>query len=108
MTNDHLELWACFAGLDTLVPRVVKFCVTSTSTVFEPRTSATATTDFPGFRDGAAFGTHVPDGRRRRNYWYLCVGIGQKERGGNYSCQACIYNMYTTFKTKRKGSSATV
>ena len=39
------------------MPRVTKLAVTSTSTVFEPRTTATAATLFAGFLDGAAFGT---------------------------------------------------
>ena len=44
----------CFAGLDSLVPSVIELAVTSTSTVSEPRTAATATTDFSGLLDGAA------------------------------------------------------
>ena len=55
----------CFAGLYALVPRVIKLCVTSTSTVSEPRTAATATTAFPRLSDGATFAAYGTDGRRR-------------------------------------------
>ena len=48
----------CFAGLDALVPRVMKLGVTSFSAVSEPRTTATATTVFSRFFDGAAFATN--------------------------------------------------
>ena len=60
-----LRLRQCFAGLDALVPRVIEFGVTSTSTVSEPRTTATATTSFPGFGDDAAFGAGGTDDCRR-------------------------------------------
>ena len=62
--NGCLELHLCFACLDALVPRVIQVDVTSTPAVSEPRTIATATTHFPGFRDGTAFGTYGIDGRR--------------------------------------------
>ena len=68
-SNDCLGECPCFAGLDTLVPRVLKFCVARTSTDFEPRTSATTTTAFAGFPDGAACGARGNDCRRR-----VCVG----------------------------------
>ena len=55
----------CFAGLDALVPRVMNLGATRTSTVSEPRTTATTTTNFTGFRDDAAFGAYGTDGRRR-------------------------------------------
>ena len=51
-------------GLDALVPRVMMLRVASTSAVSEPRTSATATTCFPGFLHGAAFGACRTDDRR--------------------------------------------
>ena len=53
-----------FASLDALVPCVLKLCVASSSAVFEPRTAATATTEFAGFLDGAAFWAHRANGRR--------------------------------------------
>ena len=59
-----LRLCPCFAGLDALVPRAAKLDVTSTSAVSEPRTSASAATDFARFSDGAAFGAYKSDGRR--------------------------------------------
>ena len=60
-----------FAGLDTLVPRVIKLGVTRTSAVSEPRTTATAATDFARFRDDAAFGAYGTNGRRR-GCWRVC------------------------------------
>ena len=60
-----LKLRQCFAGLDALVPRVIELAVTSTSAVSEPRTTATAATDFPRFRDDAAFRAYRTDGPRR-------------------------------------------
>ena len=60
-----LELHPCFAGLDALVPRVIKLDVTSTPAVSEPRTTATTATTFPRFRDDAAFGAYALDGRLR-------------------------------------------
>ena len=84
LSNDCLKRCSCFAGLDTLVPRVMKFCVTRTSTDFEPRTSATTTTAFTRFLDGAAFVTFGPDGhRRRRGCWHLYVSIGQRNKEEN-------------------------
>ena len=44
---------------------MIKFDVTSTPTVSEPRTTVAAATRFPRFRDDAAFGTYGTDGRRR-------------------------------------------
>ena len=78
---DALLLYKSFAGLDTLVPRVVKFCVTSTSAVFEPRTSATAATPFARFRDGAASGAYGNGDRRCRVCWGLYVALA-KTKGG--------------------------
>ena len=49
---------------------MTKLGVTSSSAVSEPRTTATATTHFSIFLDGAAFAAHGTDGRRR-DFW--CV-----------------------------------
>jgi len=64
-----------FAGLDAPVPRVATFYVTRTSAVAEPRTAATATTEFAGFRDGAASGAYgIYSHRRHRGYdWFACL-----------------------------------
>ena len=70
-----LGLPPCFADLDALVPRVFKIGVTSSSAVSEPRTTATATTVFPRFRDGAAFATYMPDGCRRYDCECLYVAF---------------------------------
>ena len=69
-----LGLRQCFAGMDALVPCVIKLAVTSRSAVSEPRTTATTATIFPGFRDGAAFGAYETDGRRR-GCWCVYVDI---------------------------------
>ena len=61
------------------MPRVIELGVTSTSAVSEPRTTATAATNFARFRDDPAFEAYgTDDHRRRRGYWW-CVyaGIGQ-------------------------------
>ena len=58
---------------------MIKFCVTSASAVSEPRTTATAATNFPGFRDYAAFGTGGTDGRRR-GCRCVYVGVGQNTK----------------------------
>ena len=73
-----LGLRQCFADLDALVPRVVELGLTSTPTVSEPRTTATATTDFPRFSDGTALATYGPSGRRGRDCWHIYVSIGKK------------------------------
>ena len=46
------------AGQDALVPCIIKARVLSISTVLEPSTTASATTECTGFLDTAAFGTH--------------------------------------------------
>ena len=76
LVDGCLRLRPCCAGLDALVPRVMKFCVTSASAVFEPRTAATATTAFARFFDGTAFGAYGTGGRRR-DCWLIHVRIGQ-------------------------------
>ena len=58
---------------------MTKLGVTSTSTVSEPRTTATATTDFSRFSDDAAFGTCGTDSRRR-DCWRVYVDIGQNAK----------------------------
>ena len=56
-----------------------KLGVTSTSTVSEPSTTATAATSFPGFGDDAAFGAGGTDGRRR-GHWYEYVDNGENSK----------------------------
>ena len=66
---------------------MVTFCVTVTSAIFEPRTSATATTYFAGFIDGAASGTYE-NGDRRRVCGDVCwCGIGEDTKGTTLSNQ---------------------
>ena len=75
-----LELWPCFASLNTLVPRVMKLDVTSTSAVSEPRTAATATTVFPGFPNGAAFAAYGTDYLRRGCWCSYEESIDQRNK----------------------------
>ena len=58
---------------------MIKLAVSSTSAVFEPRPTVTATTDFPRFPDGAAFGAHGTDGRRH-DRWCIHIGIGKNTK----------------------------
>ena len=58
---------------------MTKIHVASTSTVFEPRTSATATTASARFLDDAAFGAYGT-GNRRSEGWHLCMGIEQDSK----------------------------
>ena len=50
--------------------------VTGTSAVSEPRTTATAATNFLRFCNDTAFGACGTDGRRR-DYWCVYVAISQ-------------------------------
>ena len=61
----HCLVLSCFASLDALVPRVLKFCVASDPAASEPRTATTATTEFAGFFYGGTCETHGTDGRCR-------------------------------------------
>ena len=72
--DDCLGLLPWFAGLDALIPRVIKLEVTSASAVSEPGTTATAATNFAGFRDDTAFGAYGTNGRRRA-CWCVCVCV---------------------------------
>ena len=64
LTHHHLGL-SRFAGLNTFIPSVLKFCVTSRPALPIPRTSTSAATEFAGFRDGATCEACGADGRRR-------------------------------------------
>ena len=75
MADSCLGLGPCFAGLNALVPRVIKVCVTCTSAVFEPRTTVTAATSFARSLDDAAFGACRTEDRRSDG-WCLYVDIG--------------------------------
>ena len=55
---------------------MIELDIASTSAVSEPRATATATTHFAGFRDGAAFGARGTDGRRLV-CWCSYLGISQ-------------------------------
>ena len=87
LADGSLGPYPCFAGLHALVPSVLKSCVTSISTVFEPRTAASTATSFPGFRTGAAFGAHGTHGRRR-SCWCFYASSGQAQKQENH------YNMH--------------
>ena len=62
---DHRYLGlACFASLDALVPRVLKFRVASSSAVSEPRTATSATTRLARTLDSTACVAYGGDDRR--------------------------------------------
>ena len=82
LVDDYPGLCPRFAGLDTLVPRVIKVCVTSTSAVFEPRTTVSATTSFARFLDDAALGAYGT-ADRRSDGWCLHVDACQHDKGEN-------------------------
>ena len=81
-----LGLRPCFAGLDALVPRLIKFGVTSTSTVSEPRTTATTATAFSRFLDGAAFWACKTG---RDCVYSTCRHICQNKKCENNHCLIC-------------------
>ena len=61
MADDRLGVRSHFAGLQALMPRVIKLCVVDTSAVSKPRTTVTATTHFAGSLDDPAFGAYGND-----------------------------------------------
>ena len=63
MDDDCLGLPPCFAGLQALVPRVIRLGVTSTSTLAEPGATAATTTHLTGFLCDAAFRAYGTDSR---------------------------------------------
>ena len=81
-----LGLHSCSTDLNALVPCVIKLGISSTSAVFEPRTTAAATTTFTRFHDGAALEAYRRDGRRhRRGYWVFICGHSSNKRTGKRS-----------------------
>ena len=58
---------------------MIKLGIASAIAVAEPRATATAATDFPGFHDCAAFGTGGTDGHRR-GCRCVYVGVGQNAK----------------------------
>ena len=93
MALGYLGLRPSFAGTDALIPRVIKVCVTRTSTVFKPGTAATATTLFGRFLDGPTFvacGTYY---RSRDCFCCIHVGIDLRHSQSlfNLSKHLCTY-----------------
>ena len=86
--SGRLGLRPCLAYMDALVPCVTKLGIASTSAVSEPRTTATTTTHFPRFPDGAALGAYGTDGRRCRGCWCALVKVKQTER------KQCVYKSH--------------
>ena len=81
------------------MPRVIKVCGTCNSTVFEPRTTATATTSLFRFLDDAAFYAYGTADRRSDGWCYIYVGIGlrHKEENAvtvNSHCLVCVISLY--------------
>ena len=91
MADGSLGLRPSFAGSNALVPRVIKLGVTRTSAVSDPRTTATTTTNFTRFRDGATFGAYRTVWRCRE-CWCVYLGIGQntnREKCEKSHCWIC-------------------
>ena len=67
MSQDSDSKKLTFAGLNALDPCMIEVWVASISTVLEPSTAASATTEFAGFLNAAALGAHLASylGRRR-------------------------------------------
>ena len=64
LVNGHIGL-LCFASLNALEPRVLNFCASSSpSAGSEPRTTASAATNFSGFLDGGTVEANGAEGRR--------------------------------------------
>ena len=57
--------FSCFASLDALVPRVLKFCIDSSPAVSEPGTATSTTTEFAGFLGGTTCEARGSNSRRR-------------------------------------------
>ena len=71
---------------------MVKFGVTSTSTVSRPSTTTTAATNFPRFREDATFEAYGIDGRRHGcSCVYVLIGQTQRRKHGNSHC--LLYEM---------------
>ena len=81
--------------MHALVPRVTKVCVNKTSTVFEPRTTVSATTRFARFLDDTAFGAYGTADRRSDGWCLHVVDIGQDNKEKNAiivksHCLVCV------------------
>ena len=72
------------------------FGVTSTSTVSEPRTAATTTTNFSRFLDCTAFVAYGADEHRRRDCCYLCVNIGQRKQKDTLTGHGLAMHLHAT------------
>ena len=69
---------------------MINLGVISTSAVFEPRTTVTAATDFPRFRDDAAVGAYGNDGCRRGcRCVYVVIGHNTKIKTRKHSLLVC-------------------
>ena len=78
------------------MPRVTQLGVASTSAVSEPRTTATTTTAFPRFRDGAAFAAFGPAGCHRRGCCNLYVSIRQETNKERLSSHCLVMQLHLT------------
>ena len=63
LLRNHLQLW-CFASLDALVPRVLKFCAYTCATISKPRPTTCTATAFARSLDGPACKAGRIDGRQ--------------------------------------------
>ena len=76
----------------------MKFAVTSTSAISEPRTAATTTTTPARFPNGAAFGACGMNCRRRRDCWNVYASVLVKDTN-------TIIHYHKTLLWLRKGVS---
>ena len=79
----------CCAGFDSLVPGMIKLCVASSATVFEPRTAATTTTNLTGFLDSNTFGAYGTGNCCGCSGSYVEIGQRYKEKKLLYHCLVC-------------------
>ena len=82
----------CFAGLNTLVPRVMKFRVTRSPAISEPRTTAATAAHFPRFLDSTAVRAYGNEGRCY-GCWCSCMKIG--ERKNRLTLKSLLSSQYT-------------
>ena len=91
----------CFAGLNALVPRMIRPGGDTISAVSEPRTTATTATHLPGFSDDATFRACGRDGRHgcwrerereRERCVCVLVNLGQNKKMTNRNSHYLVWN----------------
>ena len=95
----------CFAGLYTLVPRVLKSPVTRTPAVSEPRTTATTTTTLARFAEGAAVGTYGSACRRRNCLCSHANGLAPETQKRLMDMRQSLHAKPSTFDLRSQAST---